>query len=185
MTSPNGLFLEINSSKGSPQFGGVRNWLDRIVQDFRTSGSQNYIESLTLGITARKENGVIVLNNEQLDFVKDYLRQFDYLFVGNIPKTYVMPNPDVTKPFARSAFVNASIDAANLFIQFLQSNHIDVPIHWYIDWETDIASFGDLLNGPNYANGFKDLFSRYTSELTNISLNNGLNEPEFLWSPYT
>jgi hypothetical protein len=183
MASPLGFHLEVQSSQGDPLFGGVKEWLSTIVQDFRNPSSPNYVATLAITIAAYKDNSGVHLNESQLNFVKEFLPHFDYLFIGCLPNKYVISSPDVTKASHRSAFVNANRDAAELFIQWLRTNNITTPIHWYIDWEENINEFG-FGNAANLKNGYKELFSQFTSELWNLSINNGINEPEFLWSPY-
>ena len=81
MVYPKALFLELNSSMGDPEFGGVKNWLDKVVRDHRNPDSPNYIEALA--VTTIGWNNPLTFARPQLDTIKDYLSQFDYLIVGS------------------------------------------------------------------------------------------------------
>ena len=190
---PEGLFVQVSSLPSDA--GEVRKWFERI-EDHRRLGFQFYMTVLTLENIAtgeRDENGVIKLESirlcdEQLDWIKDYLPHFNFLFVGGItlrqPSANWDPNREgILDDNFRWANIFAARDAANLFIQYLRDRNITTRIHWYINYEADLNYFADS-DGVDIKDRFKWYIMQVTKDLTEISLNNGLNEPEFFWSPY-
>jgi hypothetical protein len=180
MASPQGFFIQLDSSlePGTP-FGYLTDWFDEIFQVFGEPGSPNHIETMIITNTAKREaNGPISLAKDSqgaymLDRIKDYLPKFDYLFFCGSSNVYDL---DIAIASSRSANINYCRDASNLFIQYLQENDINKPIHWYIDPEADLNWFN--------VNNYNLYISEYIEELTNLSHDNSLNEPEFLWSPF-
>lgn len=53
--------------------------------------------------------------------------------------------------------------------------------YWYINYEADLNYFADT-DGDTIKNAYMLYIAELTRDLTEIS-NNGLNAPEFFWSP--
>jgi hypothetical protein len=161
---------------------------DRIVKD-RRKDSPYYVETLVLDPIARFDrldpnSFRVSLYEDKLDRIKDYLPHFDYLFVGSFPAEEI--NPPSTIPAniedssLRGVHIRATRIVAQLFIDYLRRNNITIPIHWYINWEANLNRF----TKSGYKNAWKAYLLPFTNALTQISQRNGLNEPEFFWSPY-
>jgi hypothetical protein len=181
---PEGLFVQVNNF---PSDDEVREWFNRI-EDHRRLGFQYYMTVLTLQNIATKDaNGQIVLSEHNLDLIKDYLPNFTFVFVGSV----TLREPDGTwDPFRdgikednfRWENIYATRDAATKFIQWMKNRHMNIKIHWYINYEADLNYF-TALDGISIKDAYKWYIMQLTSDLTDISLQNGLNEPEFFWSP--
>jgi hypothetical protein len=183
MRSPLGLFVQVISLTSPPYTEGeVRKWFERIIRDYRRKGSSHYIETLVLEFIGSKASASPPqLCEEQLDWIKDYLPHFDYLFVGSIFPRYLTGVPyDITDDISRRGNIFAARNLASKFIRYLRTNNITIPtIHWYIEWEGKLDRFAR----SDIKNAFKEYFLQYTNKLTEISHDYGLNEPEFFWSP--
>ncbi len=177
MTSPLGLFVQVN---GLPSALEVKKWFDKIVTDYKRPGTPFYIPNLAVvTIVTKDANGSIQLarddqGNLYLDRVKDYLPLFDNVFVGSLWVGEVLDED------SRWANIYATRDAAKLFIQYMRDNNIAIPIHWYIEVEADLNQF----TSTNYRDAYTWYIMQLTEDLTEISQSNGLNTPEFFWSPY-
>jgi hypothetical protein len=144
---------------------------------FGQPGSPNHIETLVVADFAVRNNGMIELikdtnNVKMLDRIKDYLPKFDYLFVS--------PSPDgvplnITSHLSRARHIKSCKDAGILFMKYMQNNNINVPIHWYIMPEGDIA---DVSFPSDDTNSYISEYTGVMSELIQDRV------PEFLWSPY-
>jgi hypothetical protein len=184
---PQGLFVSVESLQWADQiklFGGPREWLDAIIRDF--SQPPNRIEFLALQdiATGNPDDGSIRFLQPELDLIKDYFPKFDYLVVGGIPEADVVKDFDITNANHRSAYLNASLDVAGQFVHYLVDNDMNhLNIHWYIFPEGNLSLFGSASGAP-YVNAFKAYISSFTNHATELSQANGLNLPEFLWSPY-
>jgi hypothetical protein len=182
MRSPLGLFVPVVFLVSDYSEAEVRSWFDRIVRDYRRRGSPNYMETLALVYIAKKEpNESIALCQPELNRIKDYLPQFDSLFIGSLPPKAVVENFNIRNANHRSAYLNATLDAAGLFVRYRRDNNITIPIHWYIEPEPELNY---LHNHSDYRNAYKAYISSFTNAATQLSYANGLNEPEFLLSPY-
>jgi hypothetical protein len=177
MTSPLGLFVQVANL---PPALEVKKWFDRIVRDYSQPGTAFYIPNLALEYIATKDaDGSIVLakddqGNLYLDRIKDYLPHFGNVFVGSLWVDGVLDED------SRWANIYATRDAAKLFIQYMRDNNIAIPIHWYIEIEANLNDF----TSSDVTNAYTWYIMQLTKDLTEISQNNGLNTPEFLWSPY-
>lgn len=179
---PEGLFVQVESLIWSQSLhGGPKDWFDSIIRDFRLP--QRRIEFLVLVDMATEEpNGAIQLDKRNLDLIKDYLPKFDYLFVAPVKESLIAKrcddtkvHIDVTNVTQVDRHVSANREVAREFIQYLRDNNITIPIHWYI------------LPEPNLIwplEPYKKYISKYIDVMTNLSADNNLNAPEFLWSPY-
>lgn len=171
-----GLFAQISTLDSAE----VSKWFDRVVKD-RRKDSPYYIGTLALNLLARKfPDGRIRLWEQQLDWIKDYLPHFDNLFVGTIAPEELTAAPDITDSNFRQRHISVSEGVANQFIDYLRTRNITIPIHWYIEWEANLNRF----TSGTHKNAWKAYLLQFTNHLTEISHGNGLNEPEFLWSPY-
>ncbi len=184
MTSPLGLFVSVEGLSAEQ----LKKWFDRILKDHRREGSPFYIDNLALTPVASDINGVISLYETQLDWIKDYLPHFGNIFVGGF--TPPPPTPDFD-PFRdgiknddiRWAHIYGTREVANKFIKYYHSKNLTIPIHWYINYEADLNYFTDD-DGIEITDKYTWYLMQVIEDLTQISLNNGLNQPQFLWSPY-
>ena len=74
-------------------------------------------------------------------------------------------------------------EVANKFIKYYHSKNLTIPIHWYINYEADLNYFTDD-DGIEITDKYTWYLMQVIEDMTQISLNNGLNQPQFLWSPY-
>ncbi len=168
---------------GDPEFGGVKNWLDKVVRDHRNPDSPNYIEALA--VTTIGWNNPLTFARPQLDTIKDYLSQFDYLIVGSTDAKQVASNRDIWDPVTRSKHINATIFLAGELLKYLRDNNITVPkINYYIEWEANLNGFLPPVSQNATLIGWKNYIPEVTKQLTELNIENNMTEPDFYWSPY-
>jgi PASTA domain len=175
-----GLFVQVESI---PTEDDARKWLDKVVEDHEQKDSPSYVDTLTVQFIAhRHSDGRIRLIKDKLDWIKNYLHHFDYLFFDCcVPPEELTASPNMKDPDFRQRHLRLCRVVAQQLIDYLRAENITIPaIHWYIQWEEDL----NHLTSRSLKNAWKAYLLQFTNDLTEISLNNGLNEPEFFWSPF-
>lgn len=186
MTDPVGLFVSVEGLSKDE----LRKMFDKILEDHHREGTPFYINNLVLAPVASKDqNGAIRLYKERLDWIKDYFHYFGNIFVGGAGPLSLGPGFD---PFRdgikdddyRWGHINDTREVANQFIQYYHENNLTgIAIHWYINYEADLNYFSDS-DGSEITDKYTWYLMEVTKEFTEISINSGLNKPEYFWSPY-